>query len=213
MSESVELHVNSAVAGVADIAPGVAVTAASVVEALLFSTDTPLAAKKIAELLGVGDAGDVKRHIAALNERYEREGASFRIELIANAYQMLTLPAYSPWMSKLHKARAESRLSGAALETLAIVAYKQPVLRADIESIRGVAVGDLMVRLREANLIKIVGRAEEIGRPLLYGTTRKFLEVFGLKSLNDLPKADERQTDAVPPLQRPVGAESAETLS
>lgn len=177
------------------------VTTESVVEALLFSTDEPLPAKKIAQLLGVGDAGDAKRHIDTLNESYERQGASFRIELIANAYQMLTLPAYSPWVNKLHKARADSRLSAAALETLAIIAYKQPVLRADVESIRGVSVGDLLVRLREANLIKIVGRAEEIGRPLLYGTTRKFLEVFGLKSLKDLPKADEDNAGTVPPLK------------
>ena len=116
---------------------------------------------------------------------------------------MLTLPVYDRWVSKLHKARAESRLSQAALETLAIVAYKQPVLRVQIEAIRGVAVGDMLVRLREMNLVRIVGRAEEIGRPLLYGTTRRFLEVFGLGSLKDLPKIDQDHPDAVPPLKVP----------
>ena len=177
------------------------ITTESIIEALLFSVDTPLPAAKIAQILGVGDAGDVKRHIDALNERYERGGASFRVEAVAKGYQLLTLPEYNPWVGKLHKARAESRLSAAALETLAIVAYRQPALRADIESIRGVAVGDMLVRLRDMNLIRIVGRAEEIGRPLLYGTTIKFLEVFGLQSLKDLPKLDPDRPEAVPELK------------
>ncbi len=177
------------------------ITVESVVEALLFSTDVPLPATKIAQLLGAGDAGDVKGHIEKLNERYERSGAAFRIESIAKGYQMLTLGVYNNWLAKLHKARAESQLTQAALETLAIVAYRQPVLRADIEAVRGVAVGDMLVRLREMNLARIVGRAEEIGRPLLYGTTTKFLEVFGLGSLKDLPKIDRDNPEAVPPLR------------
>jgi len=177
------------------------ITAESVVEAVLFSTDVPLPGARIAQLLGTGDAGDVRSHVDSLNKRYEEQGASFRIESIAKGYRMLTLPAYNHWLAKLHKARAESRLSQAALETLAIIAYKQPVLRADIESVRGVAVGDMLVRLRDMNLAKIVGRAEEIGRPLLYGTTRKFLEVFGLNSLKDLPKIDRDNPDVVPPLR------------
>ncbi len=176
------------------------VTTESVVEALLLSTDEPLPAARIAQLLGIGDAGDVKRHVETLNERYAQCGASFRIEAIAKGLQLLTLPAYNHWISKLHKARADSRLSTAALETLAIVAYKQPILRADIEAIRGVAVGDMLVRLRDTNLVRIVGRAEEIGRPLLYGTTTRFLEVFGLSSLKDLPKLDADNPEAVPKL-------------
>ena len=182
------------------------VTTESVVEALLFSTDTPLSAKKIAELLGVGDASDVRRYVDTLNERYERGGASFRIEAIAKGFQMLTLPVYNHWLSKLHKARAESRLSKAALETLAIIAYRQPILRANIEAIRGVSVGDMLVRLREVNLVRIVGRAEEIGRPLLYGTTGRFLEIFGLAALKDLPMIDEANPQAVPKLQAPEQA-------
>ncbi|MCH8148604.1 MAG: SMC-Scp complex subunit ScpB [Planctomycetes bacterium] len=167
------------------------VTTESIVESLLMSTDVALPASKIARLVGVGDASDVKRHIETLNRRYEETGASVRIQAIAKGYQVLTLSVYDTWVQKLHKARAESRLSRAALETLAIVAYKQPVLRANVEAIRGVAVGDMLVRLREMNLVKIAGRAEEIGRPLLYGTTSKFLDVFGLSSLNDLPKLEE----------------------
>ena len=177
-----------------------AVSNESVVEALLLSTDEPLPAARVAQILGVGDATDVKRCVEALNRRYQETGASFRIESIAKGLQVLTLPAFHPWVSKLHKARADSRLSGAALETLAIVAYKQPVLRADVEAIRGVAVGDMLVRLRDMNLVRIVGRAEEIGRPLLYGTTTHFLEIFGLASLKDLPKLDADNPDQVPKL-------------
>ncbi len=203
MAEAVDISEETQSAGAAGEHASSDVTTESVVEALLFSTDVPLTAKKIAQHLGVGDAGDVKRHIEALNQRYEQCGASFRIEAIAKGFQMLTLGVYDHWVAKLRKARAESRLSPAALETLAIVAYRQPVLRADIEAIRGVAIGDMVVKLREMNLVKIVGRAEEIGRPLLYGTTTRFLEVFGLKALKDLPKLDEDDPDAVPALKPP----------
>lgn len=176
-------------------------TTESIVEALLFSTDIPLAANRIVQILGLGDAGDVRKHVDTLNERYEQNRMAFRIASIAKGYQMLTLPVYDNWVRKLHKARSDTRLSGAALETLAIVAYKQPVLRADIEAIRGVAVGDMLVRLREVNLVRIVGRAEEIGRPMLYGTTPRFLEVFGIGSLKDLPKMDPEKPYDVPALK------------
>ncbi len=167
------------------------VSAASIVEAILFATETPLPAPKIADIAGAGNARDVKKHIAALNQTYAQRGAAFRIEEIAGGFQMLTLPVYNDRLSKMLQARRETRLSQAALETLAIVAYKQPILRADVEAIRGVAAGEVLNRLRELNLVKIVGRAEEIGRPLLYGTTKKFLDVFGLGSLDDLPKDQE----------------------
>ncbi len=180
---------------------GTEVTPESIVEALLFSSDAPLPGAKIAQVLGVGDAGDVRQHVDSLNEKYTANGAAYRIEAIAKGYQMLSLPVYDRWIGKLHQARADARLSGAALETLAIVAYKQPALRADVETIRGVAVGDMLNRLREMNLVRIVGRAEEIGRPLLYGTTTKFLEAFGLASLNDLPKIDPQRPDNVPKLK------------
>lgn len=175
------------------------ITTESIVEAILLATDTPVTPAKIAEIVGAGGAPEVKGHIAALNRRYEETGASFRIEEIAKGYQILTLSEYNVWLRKLLKVRSEAKLSQAALETLAVVAYKQPVLRVEIEEIRGVAAGDMLQRLREVNLVKIVGRAEEIGRPLLYGTTKKFLEVFGLASLEELPKIEaltppDRQT-------------------
>lgn len=161
-----------------------------VVEAILFATDSPLPAAKIASILDVGDARDVRKHIAGLNEEYEARGMSFRIEEIAGGYQMLTMPIYNTWLSRLLRVRQETKLSPAAMETLAVVAYKQPVTRAEIESIRGVAAGEMLNRLREVNLVKIVGRAEDLGRPLLYGTTKRFLEVFGLGSLEDLPQVE-----------------------
>ena len=177
------------------------VTAEGIIEALLFSTDTPIPAKKLAQLARVGDAGTVKQYIEALNRRYAELGSAFRVEAIAKGYQMLTLPVYHRWIAKLHKARAETRLSPAALETLAIVAYKQPVMRAQIEAIRGVAVGEVVARLRDMNLVKIVGRAEEIGRPLLYGTTKKLLEVMGLNRIEDLPQLDDNNPAAIPKLK------------
>ncbi|MBN2559707.1 MAG: SMC-Scp complex subunit ScpB [Phycisphaerae bacterium] len=161
-----------------------------VVEAILFTSDSPMPPAKIAKVLGVGTARDIREHVASLNEQYTEWGLSFRIEDVAGGYRMLTLPAYNAWLTKLLRARQETKLSQAAMETLAIVAYKQPCTRADIESIRGVAAGDMLNRLREMNLVKIVGRAEDLGRPLLYGTTRHFLEVFGLPSLEDLPRVE-----------------------
>ncbi len=161
--------------------------AARVIEALLFASDAPLSAARLAELAGAGTASEVRAHIGALNEKYAAAGLSFRVEEIARGYQMLTLPVYQPWLAKLDKHRGQNRLTSAALETLSIVAYKQPVIRADVEAIRGVACGEVLNRLREMGLVKIMGRAEIVGRPILYGTTRKFLDVFGLADLEDLP--------------------------
>ncbi len=165
-----------------------------VIEAVLFSSDTPLPLAKLTSILGVGSARDVRNHIESLNRKYEQSHASFRIENIAGGYQMLTLPAFNTWVRKLKQSRQDSRLSAAALETLAIVAYKQPVVRADVEALRGVASGEMLNRLRELGLVKIVGRAEDVGRPMLYGTTKRFLEVFGLSSLEELPEVEELQS-------------------
>jgi len=161
------------------------------VEAVLMTVDRPIPAAKIAETLGVDSAKPVSAAIEQLNEQYEQTGRSFRIEKVANGFQILTLPQFKDSLAKLHRTRADSKLSPAAMETLAIIAYKQPVLRVDIETIRGVACGEVLRSLMDRNLVKIVGRADEIGRPMLYGTTKFFLEVFGLSSLKDLPKAEE----------------------
>ena len=162
-----------------------------VLEALLFASDVPLSAAKIVQTLGLDTARTVKAAVAELNEAYSRREAAFRIEERAGGYQILTLPQYAEYIQRLLRKRDEGRLTPAAMETLAIIAYKQPILRVDVEAIRGVACGEVIRTLMEYNLVKIVGRAEEVGRPMLYGTTRHFLEVFGLGSLKDLPKSDQ----------------------
>lgn len=161
-----------------------------VIEALLFSTDAPLSPGKLAEICGLDSTKPVKLAIEELNKGYEARQAAYRVEDRAGGYQLLTLPQYADYIERLVRKKDEGRLTPASLETLAIVSYKQPITRADVEAIRGVACGEVLRSLMEHNLVKIVGRAEEIGRPMLYGTTRYFLEVFGLASLKDLPKAD-----------------------
>jgi segregation and condensation protein B len=165
-------------------------TTESVVEAVLFASDEAMTAARLADVVGTG-AKQVRHHIGGLNEKYRANGSAFRIEQIAGGYQMLTLNCFDHWLKKLLRVRSDSKLSPAALETLAIIAYKQPVMRADIEAIRGVAVGEVIRNLMYKGLVKIVGRAEVLGRPMLYGTTKKFLETFGLNTLKDLPKVEE----------------------
>ena len=159
-------------------------------EALLFSTHHPLTASQIADVLGLPVSKGVKQAVAALNSAYEASGRSFRIEQVAGGYQMLTLPQFGPLLQKLHAREADAKLTKPAQETLAVIAYKQPVLRTDIEAIRGVSCGETIRSLMEKRLVKIAGRAELPGRPILYGTTRRFLESFGLNSLKDLPQAE-----------------------
>ncbi len=181
-----------------------ALAPAQIIEALLFASDTPLSAARLAELAGVGTARDVRGWIDELNARYAAAGLTFRIDEIARGFQMLTLPAAQPWVARLNLQRAQARLTDAALETLAIVAYRQPIIRADIEAIRGVACGEVLNRLREIGLVRIVGRAEIVGRPLLYGTTKKFLDVFGLADLADLPPMETltlKQPVPAPPVE------------
>ncbi len=166
------------------------ITVESVVEAVLFASDEPLSAARLANIVET-DTKQVRQHIKNLNEKYQANSNAFRIEQIAGGCQMLTLSPYNHWLKKLLRVRSDNKLSAAALETLAIIAYKQPVIRADIEVIRGVAAGEVIRSLAYKGLVKIVGRAEVLGRPMLYGTTKKFLEVFGLNTLKDLPKVEE----------------------
>lgn len=167
-----------------------------VIEAVLFASDEPLSAARLVNVLEVGSAKQVRECIEALNKAYEVTGRPFRIEQIAGGYQMMTLSCFNGWLKKLLRVRTETKLSPAALETLAIIAYKQPVMRADIEAIRGVASGEMIRGLMYKGLVKIVGRAEVIGRPMLYGTTKKFLDIFGLNTIKDLPKIEELKKPA-----------------
>ena len=165
-------------------------TLESVIEAVLFASDESLTVARLANITE-STTKQVREHIKNLNKEYKSNNNAFRIEQIAGGFQMLTLSRYNHWLKKLLRARSETKLSPAAMETLAIIAYKQPVIRADIEAIRGVAVGEVIRSLSYKGLVKIVGRAEILGRPMLYGTTKKFLEVFGLNTLKDLPKIEE----------------------
>ena len=165
-------------------------TVETVVEAVLFASDESLTDNRLAKIVE-SSVKQVRQSIKNLNEKYQTNNNAFRIEQIAGGYQMLTLSTYNYWLKKLLRARSDGKLSPAALETLAIIAYKQPVIRADIEVIRGVAAGEVIRTLCYKGLVKIVGRAEILGRPMLYGTTKKFLEVFGLNTLKDLPKIEE----------------------
>ena len=159
-------------------------------EALLFSTHHPLTAGRLGELLDLDSTKPIRAAIKALNEQYQTGGRAFRIEQVAGGYQILTLPEFGDALKKLHQREADAKLTKAALETLSIIAYKQPVLRADLEAIRGCACGETIRSLMEKHLVKIAGRAEEPGRPILYGTTKRFLELFGLNSIRDLPQPD-----------------------
>lgn len=159
-------------------------------EALLLSTHHPLTAGRLAEVIGVGVTKPVRQGIKELNRQYEESNRSFRIEQVAGGFQILTLPHFGEHLKKLHQKELDAKLTKAALETLAIVAYKQPVLRADVEAIRGCACGETIRSLMEKHLVKIAGRAEEPGRPILYGTTKRFLELFGLNSVKDLPQPE-----------------------
>lgn len=164
---------------------------AALVEAILFATDSALPPSKIVQVSQLPGQRAVKQAVQLLNQRYEQAGCSFRIEEIGGGYQMLTQPQFHEVLNRLHKVRDDSKLTQAARETLAIIAYRQPILRADVEAIRGVASGEVLRGLMEKQMVKIVGRAEVIGRPMLYGTTRRFLEVFGLGNIEDLPRVEE----------------------
>ena len=160
-------------------------------EALLLSTHHPLTAGRLAELMDLPATKPVRQAVKDLNVQYEESHRSFRIEQVAGGYQILTLPEFGDYLKKLHQKEIDAKLTKAALETLAIIAYKQPILRADIEAIRGVACGETIRNLMEKRLVNIAGRAEEPGSPILYGTTKRFLEVFGLNALKDLPQSEE----------------------
>lgn len=161
------------------------------VEAALLTTDRPLSTSNLSEVLGELGPNAVQEAVNELNRVYAETGRSFRIERVAGGWQIVTLPDFGDVLTALHKTRQQTKLGPAALETLAIIAYKQPTLRSEIESIRGVACGEMIRNLMERHLVKIVGRAEELGRPMLYGTTKTFLEVFGLGGLKDLPNLEE----------------------
>ena len=168
----------------------------SALEAMLVSSDRPLKPTSIVDALSAHldrspSASIIAEAVDLLNAQYDEHQRAFRIEEISGGYRLMTRPEHAPVVAAMHRARAVTRLSKPALETLSIIAYRQPVTRAELESIRGVACGEVVRTLMDRRLVKITGRAEELGRPMLYGTTRQFLDTFGLASLKDLPKPEE----------------------
>lgn len=166
--------------------------AKKIIESLLLVSDKPISIDTMRDVLKTIDASDIRAILEELNKEYAATDRSFNIREIAGGFQMQTDPAYSKWISAMYK-RPPDRLTGPALETLAIIAYKQPLTRSEIEAIRGVNVDGVLHTLEERDLIRTRGRVEGPGRPILYGTTQEFLQHFGLKDLEELPKLKEFQ--------------------
>lgn len=162
-----------------------------VVEALVFASDTPITVKQIKEIVEDTDARTIKKAIDSLNHDYTQSERAFSIIELAGGYQMMSRDKYAQWVKKLYIGKLKSRLSQAALETLSMIAFKQPVSRTEIDSIRGVNSGGVIKNLLERRLIRITGRADGPGKPLIYSTTKEFLQYFGINDINDLPKPRE----------------------
>ncbi len=165
-------------------------TPTDVVEALLFASDTPLEAERIREVLELGDADEARAVVDELRSRYDKEDRALAVVEVGGGYRMVTRPQIAPWLMRLAKTRTKARLSRPALETLAIIAYRQPVSRPEVDAVRGVNSEGVLDSLLERRLLRVAGRKEAPGRPFLYETTREFLVAFGLRDLNDLPKVE-----------------------
>lgn len=196
-----------------------------ILESLLFSAQKPLSVKEIRDVLAHAaeqeDADATVKSVAKTKEtelmatlenlalEHETAGRSYRLVCVAGAWQFVTQPEFAPWLKALVGIKARPpRLSQPALETLAIIAYRQPVTRAEVEQIRGVSVDGVMQTIMERGLVEVVGRADVVGRPPTYGTTALFLEYFGLAGLGDLPAADELRRIAIEKPPAPVTAEA-----
>jgi segregation and condensation protein B len=160
------------------------------IEAALMAADEPLTIRHFSGLCGAEGSDGVENVLRKLAQHYETVGSAFHLVELAGGYQLMTRPEFHPWLVRTGHGTAPMRLSSAASETLAIIAYRQPIMRANIEAIRGVQSSEVLHVLLERGLVRIVGRHESLGRPVLYGTTKRFMQVFGLKSLGDLPSID-----------------------
>lgn len=181
-------------------------------EAALFVADGALSVRRLTQVATLADAAEAKRLLDELNELYDASGSAFRIERVASGFQLLTRPAYSNWLRRVHERQSELKLSPPAMETLTIIAYRQPVTRADVEAVRGVQSAEMIKQLMERGLVRICGEEDTLGRPYLYDTTRQFLEIFGLRSLDDLPMAERlRRKKPEPPASEETAAEEPST--
>lgn len=165
--------------------------AIQIVEAILFASDAPLKAEEIARADEALDEDRVEEALEALRRDYDESERAFQVVEVAEGYQLLTRPDFAPYLERFDTVPRPSRLSGPALETLAIVAYRQPIGRIEVEYIRGVSSSGVLRSLQDRGLIEVVGRGEGLGRPLLYGTTGRFLEHFGFAHLDELPRPEE----------------------
>jgi len=172
---------------------------AQLIEAALFAASRPLTVEELAVLDAESSLADVRTALDQLREAYDFNQHAIELIEMAGGFQLLTRPAFAQALERAQFTARASRLTAAALETLAIIAYRQPVGRSEIEEIRGVSAGGVLRSLQERGLIEVVGRSEALGRPLLYGTTPMFLELLGLKDLADLPRAEELSIAIQPP--------------
>ncbi len=159
------------------------------VEAILFLVRQPIASRRLAIMAELEDGTQARTLIQELNRRYDQHGRAYQIKQVADGYQMRTRPQFARWIRQLDSIPTPTRLTGPALETLTVVAYRQPIIKADIEAIRGVNCGEMLRQLLEKGLIRIAGRSDQLGYPFLYATTKLFLTTFGLKSLASLPRS------------------------
>ena len=163
----------------------------NVVEALVFASDVPISENRIAAIIEDATPGEINRMIAELNTDFSKENRAFFITRVAGGYQVNTRKDLAQWIKKLFRGRSRPRLSQAGLESLAIIAFKQPISRVEIDAIRGVHSGGVLKNLLERNLVAIAGRGEGAGKPLLYGTTKEFLQYLGVNDISELPKPKE----------------------
>ena len=170
-------------------------------EAALWLADGPLAMRRLTKAAGLKGVAETRELLTELRGRLAGRRSALEVVEVAGGVSLMTRPQYAPWIESrgvLAAGSPERRLTRVATETLTIVAHRQPVLRSEVEAIRGVGCGEVLRQLLEADLLRIVGRSEELGRPLLYGTTERFLEVYGLGSLDDLPACDEGGAGLIP---------------
>jgi segregation and condensation protein B len=172
----------------------------NIIESLLFVAEEPLSAERLKKLVGPVEGSEIHAALAALRAELDSRRGGFYLSEVAGGFQFRTRPEYTPWIRRLIDPKPV-RLSRAALETLAIIAYKQPIIRTDVEHIRGVDCGGVLRQLLERKLVRVLGRKEIPGRPLIYATTKKFLETFDLKDLRDLPTPQEVAEFGKPPLE------------
>jgi segregation and condensation protein B len=164
----------------------------------LFVAREPISSRKLAHFAGLLDGTEARTLVRRLNRFYDGAGCAFRVEEVGGGFQLMTRARFGGWLRRVFPSPIETRLSTPAMETLAVVAYRQPVLRAAVEAVRGVDCGEILRQLMERDLVRILGRSDDLGRPYLYGTTRRFLQIFGLRHLEDLPRADILRASQIP---------------